>query len=127
MQSVYAQGLFELLKDGKDLDSLLRSLSDTLEKRGHTKLYVGILKELITTLEESDKKATAKVIVARESDLTTFNAQIQKVLESAENPRNISETVDDTLIGGYVVKTRNEIIDASQKRALLSLYENIIT
>ncbi|MBU1160628.1 ATP synthase F1 subunit delta [Patescibacteria group bacterium] len=117
----YAQALFETIKD-----------ADTMHVQGKIKQFVKILikhhqtsmlKEIISyfnALWNKDKKIIkAEIISARK-----FNETIIKLLScyiiklSQVSDVFISESIDKNLLGGFVIKYGDKILDASLRKQL---------
>ena len=126
MKKHYVQAVLQLLASGKDIDTVLASLRDMLQKKGHTKLHESILSAVLTELVRADAVHGALITVAKESDTQTYQTAIQEALQELKAERNTVRTVvDATLIGGFTAEYNNTRIDRSYKEKLVSLYRAI--
>ena len=121
----YITAVTDLLKEGKDLDTTLASLKSHLGDRGRTKLYPRILRGLLRKSEHEETRKGVKVIVARESDAKKYAAAIETRLAEL-GVTAYSTEIDDTLIGGFIVRTKDTQIDQSFKHTLLHAYRALI-
>jgi F0F1-type ATP synthase delta subunit len=62
-------------------------------------------------------------MLATKTDTKAALADAAKKLGVAES--DITVVTDDTLIGGYILRSKDQRIDASYKRSLLALYHRI--
>ncbi len=126
MKKHYVQAVLQLLEEGKDIDTVLISLHDTLQRKGHTKLHESILSAVLTQLVRITATEGALVTVAKESDSQKYQSAIQEALkELRSDGASLRTKVDETLIGGFTVEYNNTRIDRSYKEKLVSLYRAI--
>lgn len=121
----YITATTELLREGKEAGTLLDSLKQHLASRGRMKLYPSILRGITRTLAQKEKREGVKVVVAREGDAQKYAAEITEQLTKIGATAHTLE-VDDTLIGGFVIKTKDTQIDKSHKHTLLHAYRALI-
>jgi F0F1-type ATP synthase delta subunit len=121
MPKKYAKALFDLIQD-KNKDEADKTVADFLrymEAKNKTKLLPKIVLE-IERLYKKASKSAPKIYLVKEEDsdkaikkaesLGAYNPQIEK---------------DASLIGGFKIKTKNFVFDASYKKYLLELYESL--
>lgn len=127
MKSAYVQAFLEVLQAGMSVDTALTGLKSTLERKNHTKLYAPVLLEVVRVLEAGKDGATAVVAVASTSQAKELAVQINEALAALGVDKNASvkETVDETLVGGFVATFDYKEHDQSYKKALKSLFESI--
>lgn len=127
--SHYAHALDELLKENPKKESeLLERLLQIVHENGHNHMLKKILRSFTRLHEQSAKKNTIEVI----SDKPISETDVQKILKkepfkkilTAEH-KHVKRSVDDSIIGGIIVRTGGERIDTSYKRALIELYQHI--
>lgn len=121
MKKQYIQATIDLILDGTDPQVILKGLHESMEKKGHARLYVAVLRGVVRILESKDN-ATAIVTVASEADVEKFASEINEMRAMLGTEGVHSIVVDQTLIGGVVAKYNNTIIDRSYKNALTNLY-----
>lgn len=122
----YIQATSEVLKKEHDPVTVLHALKKYLERRGLTKLYPAILRGIIEKNRRSERSSTAKVTIARNSDFVTHESDILKVLADLDQTKGHQIHVDETLIGGYIIKSKDKRIDNSYKSKLLHTYRSLI-
>jgi F0F1-type ATP synthase delta subunit len=95
-----------------------------LTSRGRARLLPGIL----AAYEKLANRPSAKprVIVAKASAHEALSGAIKKDVQ-ALGADAVEVTVDDSLVGGYIVRTTDAQIDRSYKTSLLDLYRRITT
>lgn len=122
----YAIAIANEITGGKELPAVLSSLDRVLARKGHEKLRPRILGELARIFERRGTEE-AVVIVGSEEDLKKLQDEIADAKKELGIEKGVETTVDASLIGGYVLRTKEQQIDRSYKRALINLYRSIIT
>jgi F0F1-type ATP synthase delta subunit len=120
----YIDATYSLVEGGMDDASVLSRLKAYLEKRGLTKLYPLVLRGLIEKIRRKTKTSRAKVVLAREEDGSRYKGDIMKACAQL-GVTEYDVVIDDTLIGGFIVKGKNERLDLSFKQRLLHTYQNV--
>jgi F0F1-type ATP synthase delta subunit len=128
MPREYAQALFETIQSAqgaKETTAFVDRLVELLKCAGKVKLLPSILREY-ERLENKHKHERPVLTIARNSDATsakkTAHEQFKDVLSD-----DALVQVDDTLIGGWRLSSRNVLVDRSYKAALLKLYRSIVS
>ena len=121
----YINATCSLLSDGKEFDGVINNLKEVLDAKGHQKLYRSILLGLQKKAERAANEHVATVTVAREKDLKDLKEKIEASIAEID-AENFQSSVDETLIGGYVVEHDNKVIDNSYKSRLVALYRSLI-
>lgn len=130
--STYAQALWELSEDpkhGKDND-LVRNFLATVERKGHAHLFPKIARSLERISKRQAQRETIEVASAEalsEPEVATLLKSEPYKHAVGPKHRKVVRRVDPTLIGGAVVRTSSARIDGSHKRALLELYQSLIS
>lgn len=119
----YVEATYSILHTNADTETVLASLSTYLRKRGLLKLYPSILRGLIDKSVRKEKNLTPKLVVAREKDIARHKAEIESLLPPHSTPKTI---IDPTLIGGFIIKTKDTYTDQSHKTKLLHTYHRVI-
>jgi F0F1-type ATP synthase delta subunit len=123
----YAQALeIALRKKSEDVQAqLVKNFLVILRSRGHQKLLPNIVHELEKRLTREQE--SVKILFAREEDKIRYKENIQAdLLEIAKEKEEQSQEIDEKLVGGYRVETKNILIDRSYKRALIDLYQKLL-
>lgn len=127
MKSAYVQAFLELLKAGMSVDTALSGLKSTLERKNHLKLYAPVLLEVMRVLEADKDGKSATVAVASLAQAKVHASHISSALQAlgVDKDTVVKETVDETLVGGFVATFDYKEHDQSYKKALTSLFESI--
>ncbi len=120
----YVTGAFEVIQKNGDASVVLQNLRKYLEKRGLTKLYPSILRGVTERIRRAEKSGIPKVILARTEDEKTYAVEIKDALTKLEATAHEIQ-VDESIIGGFIVKGKNERIDSSFKNTLLQAYRRL--
>lgn len=122
--SLIVKAVKESIKDSNDIDSLVSGLLDYLKKNNLLSLLPNILRKLEKELEKEEKQKTIQISTSHEFDKDV----IEKIKEyiSKDKGDKFKVTVDEDLIGGFVIKGKNKILDASLKRNIEFLRESLI-
>ena len=123
---LYAHALYELAKDASTSEQKKygENLISLLKKKGHYRLLPQIESEYQTVLAQQETEQESVLQVVAEGDVVVAKQELLK--ENIQLDR-ATVVVDDTLIGGYVYSDSNIVRDASYKRALISLYQKLVT
>lgn len=125
----YAHALMMALEgvDEKEATKRAERFAALLRRSGHIRLLPKILATYERMTAERAQKEGIVVSVAKEGDAHTYASEIKKVAAEmgAGNEALIIRT-DETLVGGYKVKTRDKSIDRSFKRALTTIYHRAV-
>lgn len=125
MKNAYVTAFTESILAGTPVEAALVNLRAVLQKRGHERLWSQIIKLSARQLEAKLARVTPQLMVARADSVS--EAAIKEALlalgAAADTPHQTR--VDETLIGGFVLRVRGQLLDKSYKRALITLYENI--
>lgn len=127
MKSAYVHAVLGMLQSGVAVETVLTGLQHTLTRKNHLKLYAPVLLE-VTRILEADKHAGAAVVTTvSAAHAKELAQQITEALQSlgADKTVSVKETIDETLIGGFVATFDYKECDQSYKKALTSLYESI--
>lgn len=119
----YAKALREVTKDAKgpELKKILQSFAELLYKKNVLKKADSIISvyEKLVRKEEGIKEIF--ITTARAVDKSTLE-QIKKVFGTKVEA---TTSVDETLLGGMIVKTEDTILDASLRTQLRALHEHL--
>jgi len=120
----YAVALYQTAKDaGKDeLPKILNNFTALLAKNHNLKMAKQIVKELITHAKEAEGINEIEITSAKSLDNKTIEA-IKKIFGDQVESR---ETIDKTIIGGIIIRTKDHILDASVKTQLQKLRQQLI-
>lgn len=120
----YARSLYESLEGRSEgeLSGIIARFAEVLIRNRHT----GKLKEIISCFEkewaEKNREVVAQLTGARELDENAKDliiAYLKKKTE-AENI-NLEERVDEKILGGFILRYGNKVVDGSLKNNLEEL------
>lgn len=125
MKKAYIIALSDALLKGIEIDSVLSSTKQLLIKKGHGRLWPVILRGVLRELERRNHSDIPQITVA--TGTAEKNERLIKALAAvgADTSSPYQVSVDTTLIGGFIVRYRDQILDASYKKALTDLYRKI--
>ena len=127
MKTDYTQAFLSTIQAGTPVDEALTGLHRVLTNRNHKKILVPILREVLRVLETGRGIKPAVVTTASDKISEQQRTQIAIVLRElgVSEETELKETVDETLIGGFIATFDYKEYDQSYKKALKSLYESI--
>lgn len=126
--AISAPQRMQLLQEvNKDLDKLSGRMLELLVERRKIELLPTILEEFYELLRERHNRVTAQLICAEqiseqetESIKTRLEKKLGKVVE-------LTVSIDKSLIGGYVLKVGDQVIDGSLKGRLQSIEKSLLS
>lgn len=127
--SYYSRALYAALKEHPEQEEkLLRQFAETVKANGHLYLLPKIVRSVEKLQEKDEKEGT--IVITSATPLTAEHTQELLKKEPFKHAllashKKVVRSVDDSLVGGVVVKTGSTRIDGSYKRALLDLYQHI--
>lgn len=122
--SLIVKAIKENIKSAKDNESFADDLLLYLKENHLLYLLPNILKKLEQEKIKEEKNSTIEVITSHEFDpdvLEKIKGHIEK-----EKGDKFKTTVDSSLIGGFVIRGKNRILDASIKKNIQFLRESLI-
>lgn len=124
LAEAYAYALYELSEEvtgvTRDEEYIERFLV-LLSKRGHSTLLPRILREYERIKERFTEKESNVLVCAKQSDIKRYSDEIKEHIQDTDSAE-VEAQIDETLIGGYVFKSGEIVVDNSYKKMLLSLY-----
>lgn len=127
--SWYAEALAGALvgKSEKEAEKVVARFFEVIKVHGHTGLLSFIPAELekIEAREKAHLEAT--LVTADIKSRTKWIHAYDHYNKEGLLPLNAirKEVVDETIIGGYQIRTRDLLVDSSYKRSLIELYQKI--
>ncbi len=122
--SLIVKAIKENIKSANDNESFADDLLLYLKENHLLYLLPNILNKLEQEKIKEEKTSTIEVITSHEFDsdiLDKIKGHIEK-----EKGDKFKTTVDSSLIGGFVIKGKNRILDASIKKNIQFLRESLI-
>ena len=111
-----------MLQADVDPDEVLAGLHKTMSAKGHMRLYVAVLRGVLRILNTKSDTDSATVYIAKESDIKVLTNTIESAFKELDAENEYTTKVDTTLIGGFIIKSNNTILDRCYKTALTKLY-----
>ena len=125
MKKNYITAILTLIAQGSDIQEILTGVRNTMEEKGHMRLYPSVLRGVVRILETKSYTAGVTLTIARESDLTLYAAQIKHALSHFPQTGTHNTHIDPSIIGGFIADNRKTVIDHSFKKALTNLYRSV--
>ena len=124
----YAKALYDLMKDKSEneQDKLFSNFLKVLERNGHSKLLPRVLKsfEKISFQEKTDTSVDFVVSDSKFED--KYKAQIKKYSKYFDKDQEVQTKTDSSIVGGFMIRSKNVVVDGSYKRSLVNLYNKFI-
>ena len=125
----YAEALTQALErtTPHETEAVIRRFVTVVRKAGHTRLLPKISRLFERLMKEKTQAAVTTVTVAQNEVIETHADRIAEGARTlGVDPKGLAFVVDPTLAIGYRMRTRDKILDASGKRALLELYRRMV-
>lgn len=125
----YARAVHETLgsREGKEESKIAESLLRVIRFRGDQKLLPSIILELQTLDSDEKDSDVPTLVIAREGDEGVLEEEIRKDREAfGFKSTKCRVRIDDSIIGGYRLESKDQLIDRTHKRALLEMYRKMI-
>jgi len=121
---VYGEAVYGAITNGMAVPNALSNLTAILEKYGHSSLRGQVLRDLLARFEKDEEKLTVTVRVSQTQDAEKFAKEIAMFTDKY-HLRETAVKVDETLIGGYILESTEHRLDASHKKSLATIYQNV--
>lgn len=123
METAYAQALWKMVDGGMTPAKAVRALQETLKIHGREALLPRIARAFARIAEREAKRSDVILTVAREKDERHAHREVKGVLSAMGiEIKDLKTQVDDTIIGGWRLEGREQLVDASYKNQLLELF-----
>ena len=124
MEQVYAQALWEMIKKGTEPKKAVHALHETLVARGREVLFPRIAKAFERIAARESNRSDITLHIASAKDEHHAKAAAKKVMAhmKLEEKEITNVRIDESLIGGWRIESGEQLIDASYKKHLLSIY-----
>jgi len=123
METAYAQALWKMVEGGMTPVKAVHALRETLKAHGREALLSRIGSAFARIAERESKRNDIVLTVAREKDERHAHKEVKSMLaEMGIEAKDLKTQVDDTLIGGWRLEGREQLVDASYKNQLLELF-----
>ena len=128
LEEKYARALNELTKNrsSEDVGVIFSNFISTLKRNGHYKILPKILKAL-EFIYEKEKANDIELIVASKDQEAKFKPKLQEFKKYFDEDAEVVTKVDDTIIGGFMIRSKSMVVDGSYKKALMDLYSKFVS
>ena len=130
--SWYAEALVAALTaDGatnkKDIAPVIKRFRALMAARGHEGLFKFIPRELERIAERQARDSRVTLITADAKSRSKWEHAYDHYVKEGVIPaeHHKEDLVDDSLIGGFQIRTKDTLIDGSYKKSLVDLYRSI--
>ena len=119
----YAQALWQMLERGAKAKETIAKLRTTLERQGRASLLPKIARAFARIAARESRKNIVTLSIARAKDEHGARKAVAQFLREMDVlPKDIRVETDEDLIGGWRLEGKEQLVDASFKKHLLSLY-----
>lgn len=124
----YAQALYHITKDKseKDQKRFFDNFIKVLKRDGHFSLLPKILKSLREIYLKEYKKDNIDLIVSDEKFKDKYKKEIKNYKKYIDLNQEITTKVDNAIVGGFIIHTKDVVVDGSYRRGLVNLYNKFI-
>ena len=130
METAYAQALWKMVEGGLPAGrqgmtpaKAVRALHEILKTHGREALLPRIASAFVRIAERETKRTGVVLTVAREKDERRAHKEVKELLSAmGVEVKDLKTQVDDTIIGGWRLEGKEQLVDASYKNQLLELY-----
>ena len=128
--SWYAEALYRALKEAKtegDSQKVFERFRKVISARGHEKLLHFVAHELEKIMEREQTSNEVVLVTADTKSQDKWghvcdHYEKEGLIPKGSARRNV---VDESIVGGFQIRTKDVLIDASYKKSLLELYRKI--
>lgn len=131
--SWYAEALVRALQGGtkktdKEIQAVIARFHEVVKARGHEGFLKMIPRELARIAERDTARSQVTLVTADTKSRTKWAHAYDHYEKEGIIPEGSirNEIVDETIVGGFQIKSKDILIDASYKKSLAELYRNII-
>lgn len=125
METAYAQALWKLVQNGKNPKDAVHALHEVLVRLGRASLLYKIGRAFAKIAQRDQSRNDVVLTVAREKDSRTAQKEAKEFFSSIRvDSGEVLVRVDDSLIGGWRLEGREQLVDSSFKKQLLSIYNH---
>jgi F-type H+-transporting ATPase subunit delta len=124
----YAVGLYQSIKDSSDEETKkrLRNFLRLVQKRKNIKMLDKIYKAFIEVYQEEEGQLSAEIVSSHHLSEPVRSEISQWLKSQTGRTATLSETIDEQILGGVIIKYGDTIIDASLRNELKKLKEALV-
>ena len=122
----YAQALWQMLEKGAKPKETIAKLRVILGRQGREALFPKIARAFARIAARENRKNTVTLSIARAKDERGARKAVAQFLKEMDVlPKDIRVETDEGLIGGWRLEGREHLVDASYKKYLLDLFQQV--
>jgi len=110
---------------GGKVCKLLSHAMGVMNKKGRLGLLGAVADEYREMLDEQMGKVKVRVTVPREMDQAALAEVGRRISEALNKKAEVEQVVDESIIGGMVIRVNDRLIDASVRRQLEAMKERL--
>ena len=125
---ILAKAVYQALvnKNKKETESIVDNFVAYLKQHHFLPLLGEILAEL-KVLEQADKNILAvEIVSARALDKHSVTAATKYLQQKSTQTLEITETIDEQLLGGMKIKYQDKVLDLSLKKQINNLNKSLV-
>lgn len=130
--SWYAEALYGALQ-GKDVKSesdskkVLTRFRKVVSARGHERLLPFVARELEKIMSREKDKNEVLLVTADNKSVSKWSHAYDHYEREGTIRKGATrrDVVDETIVGGFQIRTKDTLIDGSYKKSLVELYRSI--
>lgn len=123
MEQAYAQALWKVVEDGMTPKEAVAELREVLTRLGRITLLPKIARAFARIAARDSARNNVVLSIAHKKDERGAKRDVKQFLSDVgAEPRDVTVTMDDSLIGGWRLEGNERLVDASFKKHLLSMY-----
>ena len=123
----YAQALYESIKDseGEELNQRIQNFLDLVKKNKDLKILNNIFKTFVEVYQKEEGILNAEVTSGRELSSKVKTEIINWLKNQTNRTASLEEKIDQSILGGIIIKFEDTIVDASLKNNLKRLQKSL--
>ena len=123
MENAYAQALWNSIEKGMKPEDALHALRESLKREGREALLPRIANAFSRIAQRHANRNNVSLTVADKAhEHSAFTAVHEMLTKLGVSKDDVEVRVDPSLIGGWRLEGREQLIDASYKKHLLAIY-----
>jgi F0F1-type ATP synthase delta subunit len=128
--SWYAEALYSALKDTaseSDFKKVFARFRKVVSSRGHDRLFPFVARELEKIIALEKTKNEVVLVTADSKSQSKWSHAYDHYEKEGIIPKHTTrrDVVDESIVGGFQIRTRDTLIDGSYKKSLALLYRKI--
>ncbi len=125
MKANYVQAVLAQLEAGQEPGEVVAGLVRTLKARGHSRLLKPVLTGTLAALLEQERTQAPKLTLATAGAAQTQKQAIAAAMSELKATTEPTVTIDEAIVGGFILEHNHTRLDNSYKTKLVELYRSI--